>query len=200
MSRLKKLVLVLGVVVSNMLISTPLYAKITYTTYSDEIEIVKQENTGRYSDTNCGIASLKVALDYLEVESGSVSSLREAVRPYSGSVWTNEIQDYLDDKDVDYMVKYLKDKNVILDALDDGIVILCLDMAKVSHVSYNGHFIVLTGKIVMDDKAIIESYDSMYSRIQYYDLDSLMESAKSWWQWCFTFSEKDKTTQVVTDD
>lgn len=195
MSKLKKFMA--GVLVANMLIATPLCAKITYTTYSDEISIVKQEGTGRYSDTNCGIASLKVALSYLGIESGSVSGLRESVRPYEGYVYTNELQDYLDKKDVNYQVKYLSDKDVILNSLDDGIVLLCLDMDKVSHVGYNGHFIVLTGKIVMDDKVIIESYDSMYSRVQYYDLDSLMKSAESWWQWCFTFSEKDK---VVIED
>lgn len=197
MHKLKKSML--GVLVASILLSTPLQAKITYTTYSDEIEIVKQSNTGRYSETNCGIASLKVALNYLGVESGSVSSLREEVRPYSGYVYTNELEDYLKKEDVEYRVQYLRDKNVILNALDEGIVILCLDMNKVSHVNYSGHFIVLTGKIVMSDKVIIEAYDSMYSRVQYYDLDSLMYSAESWWQWCFTFSEKDKKHTVVTD-
>lgn len=191
----KKKYLTLGVVLVNLLLITPVKAELNYSSYSDKVTLITQYSTGEYSDTNCGIASLKMALDYLGVESESVEKLREAVRPQAGNVYTNEITDYLDANGIPYKIEFIHNSETLVKALDSGILMLCLDMARVNNASYNGHYIIITGKRIEENNTYLEVYDSMYYTKQYYELEKVAYSAQQWWGSFFIFSKENNQEQ-----
>lgn len=184
----------MSVLLLSIMVTNGVYANEIDKTEHVRFTIVTQENTGRYSSTNCGIASLKMALNFLGEEGDSVADLREQIRPEAGLVYTNEIIDFMQKKEMPYKLKTVKTEDDIIQALNSGITLLCLDIGKVLGLSSSGHFIVGTS-VIYDEQTgtkYLRTYDSLSSKVQYYDLAEVTNSAKEWWGWMITFDYADR--------
>lgn len=184
----KKILLMIAIL---LLSCTSLLAKVTYVSYKNEVTHISQYNTGTYSNDNCGIASLKMALGYINVEVGSVAELRTQIKNRSGWIYTDELESYIDSRSVPYEIEWLDNKEVITKCLDDGILLMCLDMSKVS-TPYNnitGHFIVVVGYYIDDRGEWLEVYDPALYKTQYYKLDEVYQSANDWCGYTYHFKQ-----------
>lgn len=177
------------IIVICLLSCTTLLAKVTYVSYKDDVTYTSQLNTGSYSTDNCGIASLKMALDYIGVKTSSVSDLRNQIKPRSGWIYTDELETYMDDRNILYRIEGLDNKEVIKKCLDDGILLMCLDMSRVSapYSNVTGHFIIVVGYYIDDRGEWLEVYDPTVYNTQYYKLDEVYQSAKDWCGYMYQF-------------
>lgn len=176
-----------------ILCTTTLLAKTTYISYSDEIKLVNQMNTGQYSYNNCGAASLEMVFDYLNVDMGTASEIRNQVKPYDGWLYTNEIEEFLDYNKIPYEIESIFDEEDILNALDKGVLMMCLDASKISNKTYtgiSGHFVVLSGYYQKDEDCYLEVFDPMSYETKYYKTNEVLLSAMSWWEYFFVFKRE----------
>lgn len=174
-----------------VLFTTNLSAKTIYVSYSDEFELTTQYNTGKYWRDNCGASALFMALDYMDVDLGSVEDIRCEIKNQSGWLYTDELQEFLDDNKVDYSIEYIWDENTIIEMLDKGILLMCVDVSKISGKDYNGkgHFFIVTGYKQDSEGCKLEVYDPMSLKIKYYDLHETFQASENWWRWLFLFEK-----------
>lgn len=190
---MKRIIKILFICLVVLFVST-VSAKIVYVSYTDEVSLTTQYNTGRYWRDNCGAASLYMALEYMEYNLGSVEDIRRGIKNQSGWLYTNELEDYLDDNEVDYDVVEIEYEEDIIKAIDKGILIMCLDMSKVSGKDYSGitgHFIAVVGYVYRDEEYLLEVYDPMSRKTKYYELNEVFLSASEWWGYFFLFEKND---------
>jgi len=170
-----------------------------------------QGNSGTYSYVNCGPSSVTMAIKWTDESfTGTPEDARSTFRPNGGWWYTDDITAYLNQYNVSNYTILLSDIDVVKEEIDKGnIAILCLDMYYVSpqekkhwHVdkfySANtkewGHFIVVKGYKLVDNKIFYEVYDpynfdKTYSDGQakgvdrYYRGHDLNEATNKWWDY-----------------
>ncbi|MGL4738913.1 MAG: C39 family peptidase [Cellulosilyticaceae bacterium] len=185
----------------------------TYVTHLDSTPIfTAQASTGVYASTNCAPTSLFMVLKWLGQTPSSVSQLRNELTGNSGWIYTPEIENYLSNKEIPYQTIYLGSTSTFINTLNDGILLVCLDISKISPAasltpptnlspllkelpvgkessSGTGHFVVATGYFIQDGVTYIEMLDPLNSGIRYYQLDELFQSVKDWYNYLYLFTK-----------
>ena len=189
---MKRILMIITILI--FLITTT-YSKTIAVSYTDEVELTTQYNTGTYWRDNCGAASLYMALEYMGYDLGSIEDIRRDIKNKSGWLYTDEIEDYLCFNKVDYDVLELESEDDIINVIDKGILIMCLDMSKISGRDYSGitgHFVAVVGYVYKDNEYLLEVYDPMSYEIEYYKLEEVFLSASEWWEYLFLFEKNYK--------
>lgn len=142
---------------------------------------IDQNNTGKYSDINCGPACATMALKWAYPDfSFTVEDARNAYMPNGGWWSTATITQYLKAHNGSYGIIHFNDSRVndlIADVeLDNGnIAILCLDIYYVrtqtkgeeweldkfyrTQSNNSGHFIIIKGYVTINNQIFFEVYD-----------------------------------------
>ncbi len=176
-----------------------------------------QLNSGTYADVNCGPTAVTMAVKWFN-QSFALNPVdaRNTYRPSGGWWYTSDIINYLNDKGV-YNKTITLDQIVRLrEQIDLGnIAILCLDMYYIAYTYNNdyhinkfyttsdtgwGHFIVVKGYKVVDNKTFYEVYDpysmgqtysdySMKGKDRYYLDEDLDIATTLWWNYAIVVSK-----------
>lgn len=166
---------------------------------------IAQGNTGEYSNNNCGPSSVTMALKWID---GSFNKTAEDARNTylrDGGWWTtNDITNYLTLNSAKYSIQSISEsflKNILKQG---NIGILCIDTSFIPYngnaeqrvgrfYSYSsGHFIIVKGYRVVDEKTYFEVYDpnswnekyrngQVKGKDRYFLSDDLINAASNWW-------------------
>jgi hypothetical protein len=176
-----------------------------------------QSLTGPASSVNCGPTCVTMATKWFnESFTGTPLDARNTY-PMGGGWWyTNNIINYLNGKNVTNWTVPLSNMNIVKDEIDEGnLVILCLDMYYVSNGSspdyrvdkfYNtngtgwGHFIIVKGYKIVDNKLFFEIYDpysfgnkyedqTLKGKNRYYRSNDLDAATGIWWDYAIVISK-----------
>jgi hypothetical protein len=141
---------------------------------------IDQSTSGQYASLNCGPASVTMAIKWADESfTKTAQDARQTYESNGGWWYTQDIDSYLSDNQIDHAIIALNDtaaiaRDIIIHQLDKNqIVILCLDMNYVRSASdlkgridkfYPttpnwGHFIVLKGYFKVDSRIYFEAYD-----------------------------------------
>lgn len=175
---------------------------------------IDQMDTGIHSNNNCGPSVAVMSLKWLNRDfEGTVEEAREMYYP-QGEWWSMEtVKSYLNIHNADYEYvffnnEYREDKEENIEKLkteikDNSIVILCLNMGYIPREYSNrlrtnkfydhakGHFIIVKGFVVVDNRQYFEVYDpyslantyedgSLKGKDRYYDATSLSQAVTNW--------------------
>lgn len=177
-----------------------------------------QMNTGSFSLINCGPASVTMAIKWAVPDfTESPEDARNTYQTGGGWWYTDDIINYLNLHLVNNYTINLPHVETIMREIDMGnIVILCVDMYYVRSESRSnwhvdkfylaseigwGHFIVIKGYQVVDDKVFYEAYDpyslgKSYSdhvlkgENRYYRSEDLNQAALNWWKYAIVVSKQ----------
>ncbi|MGL4738914.1 MAG: C39 family peptidase [Cellulosilyticaceae bacterium] len=193
-------------------ISSPSSVSTTYVSQlTSKPLFTSQYNTGNYSTNNCAPTSLYMILRWLGQSPPPIAELRMQLTKGSGWVYTNEIEDYLSTNHISYQSLYLNDVTTLKTALDQGILLLCMDISQITpeekltppndlppllrplevgkeSTSGTGHFIVATGYLVQGTTTYIETLDPLNSGVRYYKIDELFQATSSWYPYVYLFT------------
>lgn len=176
-----------------------------------------QGNTGPYSNVNCGPTSVTMAIKWANANFNKTpEDARKTYRPTGGWWYTSDIINYLNGHSIANYIINIDHINTIQSQLDLGnIAILCLDMYYIRaqkqekwHVDkfYNtpntgwGHFIVIKGYKIVDNKVYYEAYDpysygkkywdgSIKGENRYYRSEDLNNAVLNWWKYAIIVSK-----------
>jgi len=185
---------------------------------------IDQMNTGVHSNNNCGPSVVVMTLKWLDNDiEETVEEAREMYYP-QGQWWSmSTVKSYLSFHNVNYGYVFFEnesrsDKEENIEKLkseieDNSIVILCVNMGYIPReyserlrtnrfYDYaNGHFIIVKGFVVIDNREYFEVYDpnnlymtyedsSPKGKDRYYDATSLSQSATNWCLYGLVIKEK----------
>lgn len=167
---------------------------------------IDQFDTGRYNYENCGPAAAAMATKWSSNgEKGDATEARSRYKSKGGWWSVLDIESYLKDENISYKEEYSIDKNVVINQLNKGkIIILCIDprfidisdneeeKAGLFYKPSSGHFIVLKGYKLVDDNLYFECYDpasynsryktgELKGKDRYYLADEVILSATVHW-------------------
>jgi hypothetical protein len=189
-----------------------------------------QANTGLYSSNNCGPASTTMAAKWSDPAfTKTPADARAAYRPSGGWWYTPDIDNYLTDNRIPHYFTGLSSsvagtQQIIRTLLDDQlIVILCLDMYYIqpemgtdrrvdkfytANTTGWGHFIVVKGYKIVDDKFYFEVYDPysfgkvytdnvLKGRNRYYKTNDIFNATSKWWNFAIVITPKNSKKTVM---
>lgn len=168
---------------------------------------VDQANTGKYSSTNCGPASAEMLGKWADENfQGYAEEARNLHYGDDGGWFTEDVQNYLKSYGIESKMHLNVTKEFIISQLDKGnIMLLGIKSGEISinedsyeeHVDRfywgsSGHFIIVKGYIVVDDKMYFEVYDpnswnETYSdgtykgKDRYYKEEEVIRASKVWY-------------------
>jgi hypothetical protein len=176
-----------------------------------------QGGSGQFSNVNCGPASVTMAIKWANADfPKTVEDARKTFRSEGGWWYTNDIQNYLAQNNINNWVMSLNTMADLKNEIDNGnIAILCLDMYYISkskklqyHVDkfYSadspgwGHFIVIKGYKQVDDNTFFEAYDpysfgviyddhTVKGKNRFYRSADLDQSTQIWWDYAIIISK-----------
>jgi len=176
-----------------------------------------QANSGVYSNFNCGPASVTMAAKWADPNFNNSVETARNLYPRGGGWWyTNDIINYLNLNSITNWTIPITSIQVLKEEIDnDNIIILCLDMFYVTftgepeyrvHKFYStpnsswGHFIVIKGYKVIDDKILFEAYDpyswdrkyqdqTLKGMNRYYSHDNIETATQLWWDYAIVVSK-----------
>ena len=188
---------------------------------------IDQAHTGPLSNINCGPAAATMAIKWADSTFTRTAEEARNMYPSGGGWWyTSTIINYLNYSGVGNYVLGLSGLNVLTREIDHGnIVILCLDMYFISNHQRNrwrvdkfyhtgnsgwGHFIVVKGYKLVDDKLFLEAYDpygfgqtyddgSPKGLDRYYRGEDIQQSASLWWNYAIIVTRDPAKTQPGLD-
>jgi hypothetical protein len=175
-----------------------------YNSYIDQI------NTGKYSAENCGPTVATMAIKWINRDfDKTVEQAREVYLPQGGWWSTLDVSNYLSLNNIDTSRIYFdnnEDENIKMKKLLDNnnILIVCVDMFKIRenldgkyrldryYTGIKGHFLIIKGYRIVDEKLYYEIYDPMGYNLKYEDNqpkgkdryyrgEEINDSMKSWW-------------------
>ncbi|PKP28064.1 MAG: hypothetical protein CVU06_00115 [Bacteroidetes bacterium HGW-Bacteroidetes-22] len=175
-----------------------------------------QLNTGTYSDINCGPTSVTMAIKWFNQSSTlTPADARNTYWPNGGWWYTYDITNYLNNNGVYNGIIELDSIGMLREQIDRGnIAILCLDVFYIRFTdipSYHvnkyymttnqgcGHFIVIKGYKVVDNKTYYEVYDpnswgityadfTLKGKDRYYLDEDLDIATNIWWNYAIIVS------------
>lgn len=175
---------------------------------------IDQGETGIHSGDNCGPSSSVMAAKWQKKEYDlTPKEARDEFQSSGGWWYTDDIEDYFDKHDVVYKVDDYDGTFEIVDALNDGsIVLLCVDTSYITEeddqdsyfgrfYSYaGGHFLIVKGYRYIDYELYFEVYDSncwgeTYSdgspkgKDRLYPSDEVESSVENWWDYYFIIED-----------
>lgn len=192
---------------------------------------IDQVGTGTFENDNCGPTVTTMALKWADPSfKKSVTDARAAIRPNGGWWYTQDIERYLKDHGINMAYSNLSKSlsasqyaDKIIDVIDKGYqVILCLDMSKVSFNSSNelhtnkfypevvtGHFLLVKGYKIVNNKTWLEVYDPYSNRRKYaggqlkgknryYEASELKKATDDWWPRLITIAPKGSNIQGIS--
>ncbi|GAB6106828.1 cysteine peptidase family C39 domain-containing protein [Fusibacter bizertensis] len=167
---------------------------------------IDQANTGLHSDANCGPSSVAMAALWANKDSSATpEAAREAFRPSGGWWYSDDINNALDLFAVDYEVTNLDTLYDLRAIIDSGsIAIVNNSMSYIpqnenenEHVNRfysfdSGHYFIVKGYLLVDDKTYFEVYDpnnwgAVYAdeapkgKDRYFEATALMDSIENWY-------------------
>lgn len=192
---------------------------------------IDQMDTGAHSNNNCGPSAAVMSLKWLNQDfEGTVEEAREMYYP-QGEWWSmGTLRSYLTIYNVDYDYVFFENENredkeeniekLKTEIEDNSIVILCLNMGYIPreyldrlrtnkfYDHTNGHFIIVKGFVVIDNREYFEVYDpnslantyedgSLKGKDRYYDATSLSQAATNWSVYGFVI--KESGSKKITD-
>lgn len=143
----------------------------------DYVWYIDQQNTGIYSDANCGPTCATMAIKWANrYFTKTLEDARNAYRSSGGPWYTSDITNYLSDNNIAHYVAAFVQLSDLVSKLDNGnIVILCLDIYYVrehlgksewridkfysTYAKDSGHCIIVKGYKKVDDIVWFEVYD-----------------------------------------
>lgn len=180
---------------------------------------IDQIKTGTHGYINCGPASVTMALKWINKSFNKTSAdARATYRPTGGWWFTSDIINYLKlHKAYHDVMEVSTDFTQFRNLLIDGhLLILCLNMKDIPHnpapkehthsfyKSVTGHFIIIKGYMVIDNKIYFEAYDPFSinrfypesdqkwpkGKDRYYLWEDLQKAIKSWWNYAIIVKDK----------
>lgn len=178
---------------------------------------IDQAHTGEHSNDNCGPASVTMAIKWADASFSKTAE--EARKKYisSGGWWTtDEIADYLDDYDIEYMFFDMpvdtKDDNIrtIMSIIDSGnIALACTEMKYIPlndtadtrvnrfYEFDSGHFFIIKGYAIVDNYTYFEVYDpnnwdetyadgALKGKDRFYEANTVVDAISYWWPYVFS--------------
>jgi hypothetical protein len=185
---------------------------VTYNWYYDQM------NTGAYASVNCGPTSVTMAIKWANENSNKVpSDARNTYRQSGGWWYTSDIINYLNQNSINnYTIKIDQIDSIQSQINLGNIVILNLDMYYIRREEISnwhidkfygtgytygwGHFIVIKGYKIVDDKIYYEVYDpysfglkynndTLKGENRYYRSDDLNRAVINWWNYAIIVSK-----------
>ena len=184
-----------------------------------------QQNTGTYTSVNCGPTSVTMAIKWVTPDFNKTpEDARNTYRSSGGWWYTNDIINYLNKYSINnYTINITQIDSIQSQIHLGNIVILCLDMFYIRNqiksewhldkfYSANnegwGHFIVVKGYKIVDDKTYYESYDpycfgmkynnkTLKGENRYYRSEDLNRAVINWWSYAIIISKsKSKSSNI----
>lgn len=185
-----------------------------YVTNDREYEwYVDQRTTGDYWEVNCGPTSIEMAGRWSnERFTYTAEDARASYRPTGGWWYDSDIQGALAQFSIPNASSTIETSDDMTVLLDDGKILLVNpDMSRITyqksstvHVgryyqNVTGHYIIVKGYIIADQKTYFEVYDPwsvgvtydngvLKGKNRYYSATSLTESLLSWWPTVYAIS------------
>ena len=171
---------------------------------------ISQENTGVYSNINCGPATATMAIKWANKDfNNTVIGARNTFKSTGGWWFNEDIVNYLELHNIQNNYISIKDKEDVIEEINKGkIIILCIDTSYIQkndnskektgkHYSYNGgHFIIAKGYVLVEDKVYFEIYDPMgplnKGKDRYYLAEDLMQAIANWWSYGIVVSKNEQ--------
>lgn len=179
---------------------------------------IDQANTGNHSNDNCGPATATMASKWVdEAFDKTTEDARDTYKSEGGWWYTTDIVNYLNKNNIKTRVIYNQGSDILKDELKQGsILILCIDT---TYINFNdseeervgrfydyegGHFIIVKGYRIVDDKLFFEVYDSNnwhktykdgqpMGKDRYYVSEELLTAISKWWDYLIVVhSEEDR--------
>jgi len=186
-----------------------------------------QQNTGLYSEDNCGPTTVTMASKWYNKQfSESPEDARNTYRS-SGGWWTTaDITNYLEKFSVNHYILELNNSDTLINELEKGnIIILCLDMSYIQESTNDewrvdkfyssryggaGHFIILKGYKLVDNQLFFETYDSnslgafyedksLKGRDRYYRFIDIDKATNNWWDYAIIVSKDSFKSSIGVD-
>lgn len=184
--------------------------------------VYNQYTTGKYWDINCGPASVTMAIKWVDPTfSKTAVDARNTYRSTGGWWYTSDVANYLTLYGINWRYTSLPDEyQTMMKYLDQGdVLILCLDnyylkynANPVQHVGKfytvsapnSGHFIVIKGYKIVDNKVYFDAYDpwsigatypdgsSLKGLDRYYTSADLSKATTVWWDYAIIIAPKGK--------
>ncbi|MCY6960310.1 SH3 domain-containing protein [Clostridium brassicae] len=177
---------------------------------------IDQYDTGEYNYENCGPSSVTMAIKWAKPSfNKTAQDARNTYRSQGGWWFTYDIQNYLDKYKVkNWTLEDTKESTFKKELKSGNIIILCIDS---NYITYNdkeeehvgkhyqgggGHFIVVKGYRVVDDKTYFEVYDpnswgEVYKdgvkkgKDRYYYSEDVKKSMENWWPYMIVVNGSD---------
>jgi hypothetical protein len=176
-----------------------------------------QKNSGSFAGINCGPSSVTMAIKWTNANFNKTpEDARNTYRSNGGWWYTNDIINYLNQYSINNCTISINQIDLIQGQINSGnIVILCLDMYYIRnqvkdkwHIdkfySTNnkgwGHFIIVKGYKIVDDKVYYEAYDPYSNGMKYcndtlkgvnryYRSQDLDSAVVNWWSYAIIVSK-----------
>ncbi|MCY6355160.1 SH3 domain-containing protein [Clostridium sp. ZS2-4] len=176
---------------------------------------IDQYETGTYNYENCGPSSVTMAIKWADSSfDKTAQDARNTYRSEGGWWYTYDIINYLDKYNIkNWTSEDIKESSMKKELNNGNIMMLCIDS---NYITYNsneeqhvgrhygvggGHFIVVKGYKVVDDKTYFEVYDpnswnevyengTKKGKNRYYSSEDVIESMEKWWPYMIVVSDK----------
>ena len=186
-----------------------------------------QQNTGLYSEDNCGPTTVTMALKWYNKQfSGNAEDARNTYRSSGGWWYTADITNYLKKFSVNHYILELNNSDTLINELEKGnIIILCLDMSYIQESTNDewrvdkfyssryggaGHFIILKGYKLVDNQLFFETYDSyslgafyedksLKGKDRYYRFIDIDKATNNWWDYAIIVSKDSSKSSIGLD-
>lgn len=182
----------------------------TITTYKsndrDYLWYFDQADSGIHSGNNCGPSSIQMVGKWVNKDfSLSAEDIRKDFRPLGGWWYGEDINGSLDKYKIVYQMKTIEDKYDLMFIIDaDNIAIINNNMDVITrnpnenqrtnrfYDYVTGHYFVVKGYVIVDNKTYFEVYDpnnwgatypdgTPKGQNRYYEAETLLNSIKQWY-------------------
>lgn len=181
---------------------------------------IDQALTGEHSNDNCGPSSAVMAMKWLREDfEGTAVEARRQYEPEGGWWFTSTVTQYFTDQGLEYENLFFDTSDPAIgtgqlkEAIETGsIVLLCIDMGYITRETDpllrinrfydydSGHFLIVKGYAIVDDKTYFEVYDpnnwhmkyncgARVGKDRYYESNELMDAIYNWWSIGYIISE-----------
>lgn len=184
---------------------------VNYNWYYDQVK------SGSFANVNCGPSSVTMAIKWTNANFNKTpEDARNTYRSSGGWWYTSDIINYLNQYSINNCTISINQIDLIQGQINSGnVVILCLDMYYIRNQAKDkwhtdkfysannkgwGHFIVVKGYKIVDDKVYYEAYDPYsygmkYSNDtlkgvnRYYRSQDLDSAVVNWWSYAIIVSK-----------
>jgi hypothetical protein len=165
-----------------------------------------QADSGIHSGNNCGPSSIQMVGKWVDKDFNlSAEDIRKDFRPLGGWWYGEDINGSLDKYKIVYQMKTIEDKYDLMFIIDAGNIAIINNNMDVIRRNANenqrtnrfydyvtGHYFILKGYVIVDNKTYFEVYDpnnwgatyedgTLKGQNRYYEADTLLASMLQWY-------------------